>query len=899
MAVTVFHRVHFAVDSVWVQEEDFGCKFRCIFIVSGLINGGRVTTSAIRLSLVVVCCVNLSQILTAQNAGLAPIPTIEQPMSPPSAQPGSPGITLSIPGTMGNSGLPAGVRWTAGGSTTTLSLNAGSTSTLVITSVPVSLLSASGTASISVVNTGGLAANIEFFPVATSQSPAFAAPADYTVGGAGSTIQSSAVADFNGDGILDLAVGYTLATGGSAVAVLLGAANGTFGTPSSYTVTNSSSIVVGRFNNAGFIDIVAGDTYLTNNGSGVFTATSLPTAGFQPYAIGDFSQNGVLDIAGLMGGNVQILNNDGSATFTVGQSFTGSLTEPGPMIAADFNGDGILDLAVLDLYAGFPAVRVYTGSLTGGFDANGLATGLPAAPSGFTAADFNGDGKQDLAIAYNQTSGEMLILTGNGDGTFTSGFTELFTNNVSGVVSGDFNEDGKLDLALGTYVVLGNGNGTFSTTPINIGGTANVLLAGDFNNDGRIDFGAASGNTLSIVLQQPSSTPAVSLSPGSLNFGSQAVRSSSSQQSVTLTNVGGANLTISAIAITGANLAEFSQTNNCPASLAASAKCTINVTFTPNASGTASASISITDNATGSPQAVPLSGVGTGPGAKLNPTGINFTSQLLGTTSSVQTANLTNTGTATLTITAINITGTNSADFSQTNNCGTSLPANGSCAVNLTFKPVTAGVTSASANLQVIDSAGTQTVPVTGSVQTFVLSTNCTSLTVVPGQTAIYTVSLAPAQGFNQSVTLACGGAPGLAQCTVSPSSVTLDGVTAVQAKVTATTTAPTSGFLQSAAEPSNRLAGLIGFAGMLGLAGLVMLPGNRRAKQSRKLWVVLFCLCIISTMATMSSCGGGGLPPDPPGTAAGTYPLTVTATFQSGSGTAFTQKVSFDLVVQ
>jgi hypothetical protein len=76
------------------------------------------------------------------------------------------------------------------------------------------------------------------------------------------------------------------------------------------------------------------------------------------------------------------------------------------------------------------------------------------------------------------------------------------------------------------------------------------------------------------------------------------------------------------------------------------------------------------------------------------------------------------------------------------------------------------------------------------------------------------------------------------------------------------------------------------------------LLPGSRRAKQSRKLWALLFCLCLISTMATMSSCGGG-LPPDPPGTAAGTYPLTVTATFQSGSGTAFTEKVSFDLVVQ
>ena len=129
---------------------------------------------------------------------------------------------------------------------------------------------------------------------------------------------------------------------------------------------------------------------------------------------------------------------------------------------------------------------------------------------------------------------------------------------------------------------------------------------------------------------------------------------------------------------------------------------------------------------------------------------------------------------------------------------------------------------------------------------------------------------------------------------------MTLDGATTVQAKVTATTTAATTGFLKSPfdRQDGNRMAGLVGLAGMAGLAALVILPGKGRKKHVRRLFGLIFCLCMISTVATMSSCGVGGGSVDPPGTAAGTYPLTVTATFKSATGTTFTQNVSFNLVV-
>jgi hypothetical protein len=111
----------------------------------------------------------------------------------------------------------------------------------------------------------------------------------------------------------------------------------------------------------------------------------------------------------------------------------------------------------------------------------------------------------------------------------------------------------------------------------------------------------------------PGSAPAVSLSPTSLNFGSQAVGTTSAAQSVTLTNSGNAALSITSIGITGTNSGDFAQTNNCPispATLAATASCTISVTFTPAATGTQTAAITITDNASGSPQSVSLSGRG-------------------------------------------------------------------------------------------------------------------------------------------------------------------------------------------------------------------------------------------------------------------------------------------------
>src|SRR5207244_6328967 len=107
------------------------------------------------------------------------------------------------------------------------------------------------------------------------------------------------------------------------------------------------------------------------------------------------------------------------------------------------------------------------------------------------------------------------------------------------------------------------------------------------------------------------SGPNATLSPTSLTFSTQAIGTTSTAKTVTLKNTGTAILTISSIAITGINAGDFAQTHTCGSLLAAGASCKISVKFKPTMSGTRTAALSIRDNASGSPQKVTLSGIGT------------------------------------------------------------------------------------------------------------------------------------------------------------------------------------------------------------------------------------------------------------------------------------------------
>jgi len=230
--------------------------------------------------------------------------------------------------------------------------------------------------------------------------------------------------------------------------------------------------------------------------------------------------------------------------------------------------------------------------------------------------------------------------------------------------------------------------------------------------------GLGSLNVANVVKAWPSSVsaPQATLTPTSLTFTTTNVGASSATQTITLANSGTAALTLSGITISGANASSFSQTNNCGASLATSASCTVTVTFKPAATGALSATLNFADNVTGSPQTAALAGTGfSGPAANLSAASLAFASTNLNASSAAQTVTLSNPGTSALTISGITISGANASSFSKTNNCGASLAVSASCTVQITFKPTVTG--SLSATLSFADNAANtaQTVALSGT----------------------------------------------------------------------------------------------------------------------------------------------------------------------------------------
>jgi hypothetical protein len=197
----------------------------------------------------------------------------------------------------------------------------------------------------------------------------------------------------------------------------------------------------------------------------------------------------------------------------------------------------------------------------------------------------------------------------------------------------------------------------------------------------------------------------VTLTPSSLTFGNQVVGTTSSSQTLTLTNNQSTALTNISISPTG----DFAETDKCGTSIPANSSCTINVTFTPTTTGTRTGTLTVNDSA--GTQTSNLTGTGV-TAVTLTPSSANFGSQVLNTTSGPQAFTLTNNQTSSLTGISIGFTGTNPGDFAETDNCGTSIPGNSTCTINVTFTPT--GYGTRTGTLSVTDSVGTQTSSLTG-----------------------------------------------------------------------------------------------------------------------------------------------------------------------------------------
>jgi hypothetical protein len=195
------------------------------------------------------------------------------------------------------------------------------------------------------------------------------------------------------------------------------------------------------------------------------------------------------------------------------------------------------------------------------------------------------------------------------------------------------------------------------------------------------------GNTDAFVLNiGAASAPSVSLTPYALQYSSVQIGSTAQPQQVLLRNMGSAALTL-AISVTG----DFAETDNCGTSVPPVGTCSVSVTFAPTAVGPRTGSLVFTDNASGSPHAVALSGTGLGsPAVSLAPASLTFPNTPVGVSSTAQTVTLLNQGTASLTVSSVQISG----DFGQTNNCPNTLSTGASCTFNVIFTPTAPGIRS-------------------------------------------------------------------------------------------------------------------------------------------------------------------------------------------------------------
>lgn len=203
-----------------------------------------------------------------------------------------------------------------------------------------------------------------------------------------------------------------------------------------------------------------------------------------------------------------------------------------------------------------------------------------------------------------------------------------------------------------------------------------------------------------------SAAPIVSLLPAQLTFGSQSIGTISAAQMITLKNSGDAALTFTGIGLVGSDAASFGIVagggNACPVSggtLAIGASCTVAVTFAPQSVGTKSASLKFTDNASSSPQEVPVTGDVIAPAIQISPGSLNFATETVGMTSATQTVTLSNTGQGPLAINGISLMGASPVDFKQTNNCPPSLGAGNTCTLSVTLTPVAQGNRAASISI--------------------------------------------------------------------------------------------------------------------------------------------------------------------------------------------------------
>jgi hypothetical protein len=278
----------------------------------------------------------------------------------------------------------------------------------------------------------------------------------------------------------------------------------------------------------------------------------------------------------------------------------------------------------------------------------------------------------------------------------------------------------------------GTNPGDFSETdncgtpsfPFTLGAASQCIISVTFTPQGTgprsatlsiADTASGSPHVASLSGAGTSGTPPLEFLPATISFGNQALGTTSTSHTLTIKNTSTAPVTQIAVGVTGANPGDFALTTSCGSTLAAGASCKSTIKFTPSVLAAETATVSVTDSSFSIAQTASLSGKGVVPAA-LTPSTLAFGSVGLDSPSASKIATLTNNNSFLVDISNIAISGTNSADFTQSaTTCGASLAAKGHCTITLVFTPSVAGAETAS--LVTTDAAtdSPQTISLTGT----------------------------------------------------------------------------------------------------------------------------------------------------------------------------------------
>jgi uncharacterized protein (DUF2141 family) len=697
-----------------------------------------------------------------------------------------------------------------------------------------------------------------------------------------------ATADLNGDGKLDL----VLQSSPTVAQIYLGNGLGTFSNASNYvlsipndfTFPGLTGIGVADFNGDGKPDVALGNAVLLGSGNGTFEGIQLGVTPDVPSIAvgGNFDKTGVPGIAmlsnqridGTTAYNVDILNNNGSGALSMAHTYT--LQEPSYGIATtDLNGDGNLDLVIMGLD---PIYRIWSYSvLLGNGDGSFQSPvfypqNVVGSFNQIAVADFNNDKKPDLAVVTgNQSVG---ILLGNGDGTFTSP-VYYYDGGGSWLAVADFNGDNKLDIGVGaqtgTAILYGNGDGTFQaavfpTSLTNFG----AFFTADLNNDDKPDLIAGQ-----VALSNGDGTFTVlpGFSPGgNISYGVDAIADLNGDGKLDLVVAVGSNRYLSSGVLLGNGDGTFASLLDVPTT-----------GFLRNNS-------LVSDmNGDGRPDIIfpTANGFGvllnnTAPGFELSTSGLSPATVTAGNsaTSTVTAAPTFGFKTA-VTLSCAGLPTGSSCAFnppSIANSSGTSvLTINVAASTAAGTYPVQVQGSGGSVVNSVVKSLVVQSSP---DFAVGATSGSPTSQIVSAGHTASFSLVIAPTGSFSGTVNLTCGITPVVTPaptCSLSSSSVQISGSGSQPVTVTVATTASTT-------------AGTAPYFGLppgaLPLAWTLMFLGSGwlLLRNRKRLPVFAAPLMLLALAAWVGCSGSSSSSHSTSGTPAGTYTATITASSGSAS---------------